>query len=182
LDVATFVMVQIDQAVDDIDAARHAEIEKAISGIAHPLGEVLSEVGCICLAEKFGGLKIAGTPGQADGGACSASNRRSSLLLLAKMAPLARALAASGYYDYALRCIEIAMIMEPTWDLKLARAYLLIALGDSDQACEVYKAAIRSWGNLPAQEIDLLNRFADVHCEEEDVKELILELKKYVAG
>jgi len=157
---------------------RNAFIERQIAALAKNVATALDEIGCPCLTQKLLGIRR----GALDG-SCPLKpedTSRPSLLLTVKLAPLTRALADAGYYDYALMCVEVAMSMEPTWDLDLAKAYLLLVLGDTEEACEIYRRAVRSWGGIPDGEIRRLARLAHDHAEEDivDIYRQVVKLQE----
>jgi tetratricopeptide (TPR) repeat protein len=155
-------------AFDQLDAeGRHEFIARQIADLVANVSNALTEIGCPCLSQKLLGIRQGG-----EDSACPLQpedTSRPSLLLTVKLAPLTRALADAGYYDYALMCVELAMSMEPTWDLDLAKAYLLLILGDTEEACEIYRRAVKSWGRIPDVEIRRLAQLASNHHEDDIV-------------
>lgn len=170
-------------AFDQLDAeGRHAFIARQIAELVNNVSSALNEIGCPCLSRKLLGIRQGG---ENNGCALGPEDTgRPSLLLTVRLAPLTRALADAGYYDYALMCVELAMSMEPTWDLDLAKAYLLLVLGDTEEACEIYRRAVKSWGRIPDVEIRRLAQLASNHHEDDIVdiyRQVVLLQQKHSA-
>jgi tetratricopeptide (TPR) repeat protein len=137
------------------------------------------EAGITCLAERFASSNDACT---AETCTCGAfGQRRTVAHLLPKLAPTTRALIQLGYYDLALATVKMALSLEPTLDLDLARAYLHVVLGDTEEACQIYQHVLKRLGQIPPQELVRLKALAQEHASEEDIGELVTQLQHYTA-
>ncbi|MCH7471825.1 hypothetical protein IIA79_02605 [bacterium] len=156
---------------------------------------VYREVGCTCLLKKHHLLREpASSPQRSESPPPSTAlpgsglqtpetgHRAASLPLLAVLAPLTNALARTGYYDVALSAGELANECEPTDDLLLTRAYLLVALGEIEDACLIYREVLRRLGRIPVEEVGRLADLATSHASENDILALYREVKRHSAA
>jgi hypothetical protein len=138
------------------------------------------DLGCQCLAERFA----------CHSNHCSAAyacgpdmeTRRPMIHLMAKLAPLTRVLLEAGYYDIALATVQIAVALEPTLDLALTRAYLHVVLGDMADASRIYRDVLRRIGTIPPDELERLAQLSRSHAQEEDIAELVDQLRTYATA
>ena len=92
---------------------------------------------------------------------------------------MTQALAKAGYYDVAMLSVELALVFEDSWDLRLARAYLCVVLGEMEEAQRTYRKVISHLGQMPRAELDRLAELSSSHAEEEDITELYQELRRH---
>jgi hypothetical protein len=145
------------------------------------VSQLCREIGCNCLAERFASSCAECTPATV---ACSyaAEHQRPMIHLMAKLAPLTRVLLDSGYYDIALATVQIALALEPTLDLALARAYLHVVLGDMADASRIYRDVLQRLGTIPQDELRRLTELSRTHAQEEDIAELVNQLRAYATA
>jgi hypothetical protein len=140
------------------------------------------EIGCHCLAERFSCTSTQ-CCGAANGcSAAVAQHQRPMIHLMAKLAPLTRVLLETGYYDIALATVQIALALEPTLDLALARAYLHVVLGDMGDASRIYRDVLHRIGTIPPDELERLAQLSRTHAQEEDIAELVSQLRAYATA
>jgi tetratricopeptide (TPR) repeat protein len=139
------------------------------------------EIGCHCLAERFSCNSTA-CCASAQGCSNAAAQQRPMIHLMAKLAPLTRVLLEAGYYDIALATVQIALALEPTLDLALARAYLHVVLGDMADASRIYRDVLQRIGTIPQDELQRLAELSRTHAQEEDIAELVDQLRAYATA
>jgi hypothetical protein len=145
---------------------------------------ICQDHGCPCIADRLEtGDLLAPLHRQPVGRCqeCGIDTSRLPVPLLAKLAPLTQVLAKAGYYDVAMLSVELAMVFEDSWDLRLARAYLCVVLGEMEEAQRIYRKVISHLGEVPRAELDRLAELASSHGDEEDIAELCHELRHYSA-
>jgi hypothetical protein len=88
----------------------------------------------------------------------------------------------AGYYDIALATVQIAVALEPTLDLALTRAYLHVVLGDMGDASRIYRDVLQRIGTIPPDELSRLAELSRTHAQEEDIAELVDQLRTYATA
>jgi len=158
------------------------QLQWPLTRVFDTVARLCREFGCHCLAERFS-CKGAQCCGTANG--CSATvgeRQRPTIHLMAKLAPLTRVLLDAGYYDIALATVQIALALEPTLDLALARAYLHVVLGDMGDASRIYRDVLQRIGTIPPDELNRLAELSRTHAQEEDIAELVDQLRTYATA
>ena len=141
---------------------------------------VCDDVGCACLAERYSFVSAQPAAGeQAPCPSCGEPGCMPHFHLLAKLAPLTRALGRAGYYDLAMFTVELALACEATLDLRLARAYLAVVLGETEQASQIYHDVLKTRGRLPREVLEQLAELTVSHASEEDILSLYDQLAPY---
>lgn len=160
----------------------HGRLTWNVKRLFDTVAELCREVGCQCLAERFAASFEQCSENSCTCGAFREGGRRPLIHLLAKLAPLTRTLLQLGYYDLALTTVEMAVSLEPTLDLDLARAYLHVVLGDTADASRIYSEVLARIGTIPPGELARLVQLAQTHAQEEDIAELVAQLKRFCAA
>ncbi len=152
--------------------------------LAKAVSLICRDHGCPCVADRLEAGQLFAPLHRQPAGACETCGEDNSCLpvpLLAKLAPMTQALAKAGYFDVAMLCVELALVFEDSWDLRLARAYLCVVLGEMEEAQRIYRKVVGHLGQVPRAELDRLAELSSSHADEEDIAELYLELKRYSA-
>lgn len=168
-----------------LDALTDHRIQARLTALTKAAAHICRDAGCPCIADRLHAGQIYAPIHRHDNGDCAhegVSTKRLPLNMLAKLAPLAQAMARAGYYDVAMLCVELAMVFEDTWDLKLARAYLCVLLGEMDEAGRIYSRVVEHLGAIPKSELDRLAQLASEHGDEEDILELHTGLMRYCSS
>ena len=159
------------QTLTELEMQRIGRLFRAVA-------RVCAEIGCQCLAERFDvGMQ------DLEQQTCPVCGQKACKALphmLAKLAPLVRALDAAGYHDLALMSAKIALNYEPTLDLHLDYAYLSLVLGENKEAVRTYAGILRNYGSLNSATLERVEEMSRRHCSEEDIAELCRELRNYV--
>lgn len=64
--------------------------------------------------------------------------------------------------------------------MELTRAFLLLALGDTDEARRIYIEVATKHGGIPKRAVERLAELAATHSEEEDIAELHAEILRFM--
>jgi hypothetical protein len=159
------------------DEAGYARAARRINAVRDAIAQACAEVGCACLARRISQhLDELGTVFCPAAGSAQGEQGRSALDLLPILSPLSSALATAGYYDTALECANVAHNFEPVLDMELTRAFLLLVLGDTQEARRIYVEVVNRHGGIPQRAVERLAELAATHSEEEDIAELHAEL------
>ena len=157
------------------------QLSLRLTQLCHVVAKALHEIGCPCIANRLCGEgtweAFTGTPAWV-----SAAQRYPLVSIMPKLVPLTKGLAQAGYYDTALACAEAACRCEPTVDMDLIRAFLLLVLGDTQEAASLYNRTLSRLGGLPPEAFGKLHSLALTHAEEEDIAELYRSLVQYQAA
>lgn len=90
--------------------------------------------------------------------------------------PLSSALSTAAYYDHALDCAKLAGQIETSRELVYLKAFLYLALGETEQACKLYKHAASGLGSIRLEELEQIRVYVHQHISEEDILEVYEEL------
>ncbi|MBN2083146.1 hypothetical protein JW859_13190 [bacterium] len=152
--------------------------QQRIKRLYRAVARVCAEIGCQCLAERFdvGLLDLE----QQSCPVCGKQACKALPHLLAKLAPLVRALDGAGYHDLALMSAKIALDYEPTLDLHLDYAYLNLILGENKEAVRTYAGILRDYGSIDSATLERVEAMSRCHCSEDDIAALCQELRNYV--
>jgi hypothetical protein len=182
LSVSTSRLEGLDQLAQSTLLDEHTS--NRLRTLAKAVALICREHGCPCIANRLeAGQLFAPLHRQPAGqcAACGSDNSHLPVPLLAKLAPLTQALAKAGYYDVAMLSVELALVFEDSWDLRLARAYLCVVLGEMEEAQRIYRKVVGHLGQLPRAELDRLAQLSSSHADEEDIAELYQQLRRYSA-
>jgi hypothetical protein len=159
------------------DEALFAHLARRINSVRDAIAQACADAGCACLARRIShNLDRLGTAFCPAAGVARGEQGRSTLDLLPLLSPLSSALAMAGYYDTALECADVARNCEPVLDMELTRAFLLLVLGDTDEARRIYVDVVNKHGGIPQAAVERLAELAATHSEEEDIAELHADL------
>jgi hypothetical protein len=155
------------------------KLQRRINNLRQAIAQACAECGCTCLARRINPAlnerSNAFCPARPDAG-----TQRPALDLLPLLTPLSGALSKAGYYDTALECANMAKHCEPVLDVELTRAFLLLVLGDTEEAREIYTTVVRQHGGIPQRAVERVAELAQQHSEEEDIAELLEQLRHFI--
>jgi hypothetical protein len=163
-----------------VDEENLRKLKRRVNALRLAIAQACAETGCTCLARR-----ISPEFDEHDNAFCPArpasASERPALDLIPLLTPLSGALSKAGYYDTALECANVAQHCEPVLDVELTRAFLLLVLGDTDEAREIYTAVVRQHGGIPQRAVERIAELARLHAEEEDIAELHEQLSRFVS-
>jgi hypothetical protein len=163
------------------DEAVYAKLKRRVNALRDTIAQACAEVGCVCLAQRLSPRQRSCEMLRQMGTGSLQVRETTALDLLPRLTQLAGALAQAGYYDTALECATMARYCEPILELDLARAYLHVVLGETEQARRIYGAILARHGSIPRGALQRLAELAQTHGEEDDIAELRDELASHAA-